>query len=199
MALSRKGKEKAPVKGEGESSQRNVHSANAYILLPQDPSLQPVLRLEGCRTFDAGHPEKTKQVAKIISQEVRQAYLGPYSRYTNFSDRNKEFIQAEFLKHYQFAPDVNLTEAWNTFRMIADVRLQDMLNKCIKAATHSYGDSMLEWKERGAAPRPYDAWIKQTYWSGLVDYWCSDAFSSRSAWNASNRANAEGSGATTGS
>ena len=58
---------------------------------------------------------------------------------------------------------------------------------------------MLEWKERGAAPHPYDSWIKQAYWPGLVDHWCRDAFASRSTRNASNRANAEGSGATTGS
>ncbi|XP_078166181.1 uncharacterized protein LOC144560813 [Carex rostrata] len=74
-----------------------------------------------------------------------------------------------------------------------------MLNKCKAAAKKSYGESMLEWKERGAAPRPYDAWIQPAYWPGLVDHWCSDAFASRSQRNAENRASAEGAGASTGS
>ena len=102
-------------------------------------------------------------------------------------------------KHYQFASDVVEREAWTTFRKIADVRLLDMLNKCIKVATKSYGDSMLEWKERGAAPRPYDAWIQPAYWPGLVDHWCSDAFASRSQRNAENSASVDGAGASTGS
>ena len=58
---------------------------------------------------------------------------------------------------------------------------------------------MIEWKEHGAAPHPYGSWIKPMYWPGLVDYWCSDAFANLSARNAENRANAEGTGATTGS
>ena len=102
-------------------------------------------------------------------------------------------------KHYQFASDVGEREAWSTFRKIANGRLSDMLNKCKGAATKQYGDSMVEWKERGAAPRPYCEWIIPDYWPGLVDHWCSDDFASRSKRNAENRASAEGSGATTGS
>lgn len=102
-------------------------------------------------------------------------------------------------KHYQFPPEVADSIAWDVFRRIADKRLQDMLNKAREAATKSYGDSMLEWKERGAAPRPHDSWIKPEFWPGLVDHWCSDVFARRSQRNALNRANAEGSGATTGS
>ena len=102
-------------------------------------------------------------------------------------------------KHYQFAPDVDEREAWSTFKKIANARLKDMLNKCKGAATKQYGESMVEWKERGAAPRPYCEWITPAYWPGLVDHWCSDDFTSRSKRNAENRANAEGSGATTGS
>ena len=92
-----------------------------------------------------------------------------------------------------------MTDAWSVFRKIADVRLQDMLNKCKVAAKKSYGESMLEWKERGATLRPYDAWIQPTYWPGLVGHWRSDAFASRSQRNAENRANAESAGASTGS
>ena len=102
-------------------------------------------------------------------------------------------------KHYQFAPNINLTEAWETFRRVADGRLQDMLNKCRRDAKRKYGDSMTEWKERGTAPHPYDSWILPPYWPDLVDHWCSDTFARRSTRNAANRANAEGSGATTGS
>ena len=182
-----------------------------------------------CSTFDAGHPDKTKQVVIIVSQEVRNNYPGPYTRYTDFSQNNKDTIKAEFLvskiswnktsnnyfsffkltnllifnyalqKHYQFAPNVNLTEAWETFRRVADGRLQDLLNKCKRDAKKKYGDSMTGWKERGAAPRPYDSWILSSYWPDLVDHWSSDAFARWSARNAANRANAEGSGATTGS
>ena len=50
-------------------------------------------------------------------------------------------------KHYQFAPNVNLTEAWNTFRRVADGRLQDMLNKCKRDTKKKYGDSMIEYME----------------------------------------------------
>ena len=45
-----------------------------------------------CRTFDVGHPEKTKQVNRIISQEVRQNYPGPYSQYTDFLKDSKDII-----------------------------------------------------------------------------------------------------------
>ena len=55
-----------------------------------------------CRTFDAGHPEKTKQVAKVISQTVRQNYPGPYYRYTDFPKDNKDVIQEEFLVSKSF-------------------------------------------------------------------------------------------------
>jgi hypothetical protein len=50
-----------------------------------------------CRAFDAGHPEKTKDVAKIISQEVRNNYPGPYYRYTDFPQDTKDVIETEFL------------------------------------------------------------------------------------------------------
>ena len=50
-----------------------------------------------CRTFDAGHSEKTKDVAKIISQEVRNNYPGPYYRYNDFPQNTKDIIEAEFL------------------------------------------------------------------------------------------------------
>ncbi|XP_078167089.1 uncharacterized protein LOC144561865 [Carex rostrata] len=199
MAPSRKGKGKAPAENEGESSEKNVRGRNAYKAPPSDLSLRPVLRLAGFKTFDAGHSEKTKDVAKIISQEVRNNYPGPYYKYNDFPQDTKDIIEAEFLKHYQFAPDVDEREAWSTFRKIANARLKDMLNKCKGAATKQYGDSMVEWKERGAAPRPYCEWITPAYWPGLVDHWCSNDFTSRSKRNAENRANAKGSGATTGS
>ena len=56
-----------------------------------------VIIISICRTFDAEHPEKTKQVNRIISQEVHQNYPGPYSRYTDFPKDSKDIIQAEFL------------------------------------------------------------------------------------------------------
>ena len=56
-----------------------------------------VIIISICRTFDVGHLENTKQVPKVISQEVRAAYPGSYSRYTDFPDENKKVVQAEFL------------------------------------------------------------------------------------------------------
>ena len=87
-------------------------------------------------------------------------------------------------KHYQFSPEVPDSIAWDVFRKIADKRLQDMLNKTRDAAIKCYGEELLEWKERGAAPRPHDSWIKPEFWPGLVDHWCSDAFARRSQRNA---------------
>ncbi|XP_078157321.1 uncharacterized protein LOC144553107 isoform X2 [Carex rostrata] len=198
MAPSRKAKGKTPVGDEAKPSERNVRGPNAYVAPPSDPSRRPVLTIGGFRLFDAGDSKKTKQVAKIISQEVRTNYHGPYYRYTDFPKTSKEVIEAEFLRHYQFALGVSEKEAWDTFRKIADKRLADMLNKAKLQATRKYGDEMLSWKEHGAAPHPFH-WIKSDYWPGLVDYWCSDAFATWSQRNASNRANAKSSGATTGS
>ncbi|XP_078153705.1 uncharacterized protein LOC144548868 [Carex rostrata] len=137
MAPSRKGKGKALAEDEGESIERNVCGANAYKTPSLDLSSRPVLRLAGYKT-----PGETKDVTKIISQEVRNNYPSPYSRYTDFPKDNKDVIQAEFL-HYQFTSDVAEREAWSTFRRIADVRLKDMLNKCKWAATKQYEDSKL--------------------------------------------------------
>ena len=56
-----------------------------------------VIIISICSTFDAGHPEKTKKVVSIVSQEVRNNYPGPYTRYTDFPKDNKDTIKAEFL------------------------------------------------------------------------------------------------------
>ena len=73
-------------------------SGNIFFLgCNYDQIVVIVIIISICSTFDAGHPEKTKQVVRIVSQEVRQHYPGPYSRYTDFPKDNKDVIQAEFL------------------------------------------------------------------------------------------------------
>ncbi|XP_078168395.1 uncharacterized protein LOC144562911 [Carex rostrata] len=168
MTPNRNGKEKAPEDNEIESSQRNIHSKNADISPPLDSSLRPVLQTLGHKTFNAGHLETTKQVPKVISQE----------------------------KHFQFASEETEKVPYDTFRKISDKRLQYMMNKAYKAATKSFGDSMLELKARESASSPYD-WIKLRYWSGLVNHCCSGTFANRSQQNVLNSALALGSEATT--
>ncbi|XP_078168391.1 uncharacterized protein LOC144562908 isoform X2 [Carex rostrata] len=168
MTANINGKEKAPADDEAESSQRNIPSKNADIPPPLDLSLQSVLQTSEHRTFNEGQPETTKQVPKVISKE----------------------------KHSQFASKESEKVAYDTFRKIADKRLQYMMNKAYKAATKSFGDSMLELKARETASSPYD-WIKLRYWSGLVNHCCSGAFANRSQQNALNNALALGSEATT--
>ena len=74
-------------------------SGNIHFLLccNYDQIVVIVIIISICSTFDAGHPDKTKQVVRIVSQEVRQHYPGPYSRYTDFPKKTKDVIHAEFL------------------------------------------------------------------------------------------------------